>query len=91
MNISGPGSASFLWYDWTCSSRFNFHSCPVPIAIPTKPNGGNHTVLFTEAAITQAAHDASIRIAKALAHTGFRVLDDNEFYNNVRSPFLLLE
>ncbi|KIJ55711.1 hypothetical protein M422DRAFT_151213 [Sphaerobolus stellatus SS14] len=52
-------------------------------AIPTKPNGGNHTVLFTEAAATQASHDASIRVAKALAHAGFRVIDDDDFYQKV--------
>ncbi|KAF8587929.1 amidohydrolase [Ramaria rubella] len=56
-------------------------------SIPTKPNGGNHTSLFTAAARTQEAHDASMVIAKALAHTGFRVINDDEFFEKVKSSF----
>jgi len=55
----------------------------VVIAIPTKRNGGNHTALFTVSARTQEAHDASIVIAKALAYTGFRVIDDEAFFKKV--------
>jgi hypothetical protein len=54
------------------------------IAIPTKPNGGNHTVLFAEAAATPEAHSATINVAKALAVTGSRVLTDDSFLAEVR-------
>ena len=39
--------------------------------------------MFTASARTQEAHDASLVIIKALAHTGFRLVDDNEFLNKV--------
>ncbi|KAF8481373.1 hypothetical protein JB92DRAFT_3149256 [Gautieria morchelliformis] len=56
-------------------------------AIPTKPNGGNHTASFAASARTQEAHDASLVIAKALAHTGFRVIDDSQFLDKVKRSF----
>ncbi|KAJ7612453.1 hypothetical protein DFH06DRAFT_1015155, partial [Mycena polygramma] len=46
-------------------------------AIPTEPNGGNHTIGFTKAAATQEAHDATLLVTKGLAHTGFRALRDD--------------
>lgn len=55
--------------------------------IPTVPNGGNHTVAFTEAAATVAAHRATLNVAKALAATGVRVLDDTDFRAEVRKSF----
>jgi len=55
--------------------------------IPTKPNGGNHTALFTEAAGTEAAHEATLIAIKSLAHTGFRVIDDEVFFDDVKGAF----
>ncbi|KAI0029188.1 hypothetical protein K488DRAFT_56990, partial [Vararia minispora EC-137] len=51
---------------------------------------GNHTVGFAKAAGTLRAHKASMLVMKGLAHTGLRVLDDDNFYREVRlaSPLL---
>ena len=57
---------------------------PPPTAIPTVPNGGNHTPGFTAAAKTPEAHAATMLTTKALALAGFRVLDDAEYYAKVR-------
>ncbi|TDL15653.1 hypothetical protein BD410DRAFT_796184 [Rickenella mellea] len=56
-------------------------------AIPTQPNGGNHTALFTDAARAPEAHKATMTITKGLALTGFRALDDDAFYESVRKAF----
>ncbi|KZT63486.1 hypothetical protein DAEQUDRAFT_747817 [Daedalea quercina L-15889] len=56
-------------------------------AIPTVENGGNHTIAFTEAAASEAAHKATLDVAKALAATGVRVLDDAEFCDKVKGAF----
>ncbi|PCH37522.1 hypothetical protein WOLCODRAFT_134580 [Wolfiporia cocos MD-104 SS10] len=55
--------------------------------IPTVPNGGNHTIAFTEAAGSEAAHKACLNVTKALAATGVRVLDDASFYQKVKDTF----
>ncbi|PCH36418.1 amidohydrolase [Wolfiporia cocos MD-104 SS10] len=55
--------------------------------IPTKPNGGNHTPQFTWAAGTAEAHALTIKTAKGLAATGFRVLDDEAFTVQVRKAW----
>ncbi|KAI0923499.1 hypothetical protein AcV5_009025 [Taiwanofungus camphoratus] len=52
-------------------------------AIPTQPNGGNHTPQFTQAAGTPEAHAATLAIAKGLAALGFRVVDDADFSEKV--------
>ncbi|KAJ7668311.1 hypothetical protein B0H17DRAFT_949810, partial [Mycena rosella] len=52
-------------------------------AIPTVPNGGNHTIGFTKAAASQEAHDATMLVTKGLAHTGFRALRDDDFFKQV--------
>lgn len=54
-------------------------------AIPTLPNGGNHTIGFTKAAASQEAHDATLLVSKGLAHTGFRALRDDDFFKQVRN------
>ncbi|KAJ3520990.1 hypothetical protein NMY22_g12501 [Coprinellus aureogranulatus] len=54
------------------------------IAIPTSPNGGNHTPAFAQAAATQEAHDAMLTITKGLALLGYRVLSDPQFLSEVR-------
>ncbi|EJD07264.1 uncharacterized protein FOMMEDRAFT_74213, partial [Fomitiporia mediterranea MF3/22] len=53
-------------------------------AIPTVPNGGNHTAEFTKAARTREAHDATMTVTKGLALVGVRALDDEAFFINVR-------
>ncbi|KAI0757194.1 amidohydrolase [Daedaleopsis nitida] len=52
-------------------------------AIPTEPNGQNHTPQFTKAAATPEAHDATLKVAAAMAAIGFRVLQDAEFADEV--------
>ncbi|KAH9832533.1 amidohydrolase [Rhodofomes roseus] len=52
--------------------------------IPTEPNGGNHTPQFTKSAGTIEAHRLAIKTIKALALTGFRVVDDAQFAEDVR-------
>ena len=52
-------------------------------AIPTEPNGGNHTPAFTSAAATPEAHQACLEVCKALALTGLRVIEDDRFYAEV--------
>ncbi|KIJ55799.1 hypothetical protein M422DRAFT_24314 [Sphaerobolus stellatus SS14] len=56
-------------------------------AIPTQPNGGNHTVRFTDAAKTEEAHEITINITKVLALMGFRVIDDDAFFEKVCETF----
>ena len=52
-------------------------------AIPTEPNGGNHTPAFTSASATPEAHQACLEVCKALALTGLRVIKDDHFYAEV--------
>ncbi|KAJ7115957.1 hypothetical protein C8R44DRAFT_793745 [Mycena epipterygia] len=56
-------------------------------AIPTVPNGGNHTIGFTKAAASEEAHGATMLVAKGLAHTGFRALRDDDFFKQVLASF----
>jgi len=86
-------------YNWvvcteatTASTDFGniSHALPAlhPVyAIPTEPRGGNHTLAFAKAAITMAAHDATMVVTKALALTGYRVLSDSDFFCKVRDSF----
>ena len=53
------------------------------LAIPTVPNGGNHTPAFATAARSQAAHAATMTITKGLALTAYRVLTDDDFFREV--------
>lgn len=53
------------------------------LAIPTQPNGGNHTPGFTEAARTKAAHECTLRVSKALTQLGLRAIMDEEFLKQV--------
>ncbi|KAF8817418.1 amidohydrolase [Phlegmacium glaucopus] len=76
----------------TASTDFGNVSCALPAlhpayAIPTEPRGGNHTPAFARAAISQAAHDATMVITKALAMTGYRVISDFDFFCKVRDSF----
>ncbi|THH13534.1 hypothetical protein EW146_g6688 [Bondarzewia mesenterica] len=56
-------------------------------SITTDPNSSNHTPGFEKASRTRAAHKATMKVAKSLALTGFRVLDDCAFYSQVRKAF----
>ncbi|KAF8159514.1 hypothetical protein B0H34DRAFT_782235 [Crassisporium funariophilum] len=76
----------------TASTDFGNVSYALPalhpsFAIPTEPQGGNHTAAFAKAAISEAAHEATIVISKGLALTGYRVLCDLDFFNKVRASF----
>jgi hypothetical protein len=51
-------------------------------AIPS-PNGSNHTAPFADAAATPAAHKACMTITKGLAMTGFRLIEDYDFFQRV--------
>ncbi|TFK39859.1 hypothetical protein BDQ12DRAFT_514616 [Crucibulum laeve] len=56
-------------------------------AIPTEPQGGNHTPAFAKAAATKPAHAATMLVTKGLAITGFRVLSDNVFFEKIQNAF----
>jgi metal-dependent amidase/aminoacylase/carboxypeptidase family protein len=56
-------------------------------SIPTIPEGGNHTRAFTDSARSQAAHDATLVVSKALAHVGMRVITDDGFLHQVKDAF----
>lgn len=55
--------------------------------IPVQPKGGNHTREFTGSAREPAAHEACFKVSKALAMTGFRVVADQTFYEEVKRAF----
>ncbi|KAL4078670.1 hypothetical protein V8B97DRAFT_1865111 [Scleroderma yunnanense] len=52
-------------------------------AIPTVTNGGNHTPAFADSARSTEAHKATMSVTKGLAWTGFRVIADDQFYDQV--------
>lgn len=56
-------------------------------AIPTEAKGGNHTAAFAKSAATVEAHAAMMCIAKVLALTGYRILADAAFCNQVKGAF----
>ncbi|KAG8691612.1 hypothetical protein FRC11_015049 [Ceratobasidium sp. 423] len=56
-------------------------------AIPTIPNGGNHTPEYTAAARTQEAHERAVAVSKGLATVGLRALLDKEFLRIVKDDF----
>ena len=51
--------------------------------IPTKPQGGNHTPAFAQAAARLEAHQETITVTKALALIGFKVIVDKLFFDQV--------
>ena len=53
------------------------------LAIPTVPQGGNHTKEFTNSARTIEAHNVTLTIVKALSMTAFRAVQDGGFYQEV--------
>ncbi|PVF97124.1 hypothetical protein CPB86DRAFT_466426 [Serendipita vermifera] len=56
-------------------------------AIPTRPDGGNHTPGFTEAARTKQAHTCTLRVSKALTQVGVRAILDEAFLKEVKGAF----
>ncbi|KDQ12657.1 hypothetical protein BOTBODRAFT_56682 [Botryobasidium botryosum FD-172 SS1] len=54
-------------------------------AIPTVPNGGNHTTAFRDSAATTEAHEATLTVTKAIAVTGLRILGDAEYLANAKA------
>ena len=60
-------------------------------AIPTEPQGGNHTAAFAKAAISEAAHSATMVITKGLALTGYRILTDTPFFDKVMNIHCKIE
>ncbi|KAJ2918695.1 hypothetical protein MD484_g1782, partial [Candolleomyces efflorescens] len=77
---------------WTASTDFGNVSYALPalhpaFAIPTVPNGGNHTPAFAKAAATQEAHDAMLLITQGLAVTAYRVLADAQFLLEIQAEF----
>ncbi|KAG6898319.1 hypothetical protein C0992_011910 [Termitomyces sp. T32_za158] len=80
-------SASTDFGNVTYGGYYSFHPIYGPPAIPTEPNGGNHTPKFTCAAQTMEAHVAAIKVTKGLALTGLRVLSDELFFEEVKAAF----
>ena len=60
------------------------------VAIPTVAGGTNHTPEFTKSTATPEAHKATLNVAKALAAVGFRVLHDDDFYEEVSASTVSL-
>ncbi|KAF9269181.1 amidohydrolase [Marasmius fiardii PR-910] len=56
-------------------------------AIPTEPNGGNHTPAFARSAATEEAHEATMIVTNALALTAFRAIRDEAFFQEVVNSF----
>jgi len=56
-------------------------------AIPTEPDGGNHTVRFTAAARRKEAHEVTLVVTKTLAHVGMKVLQDEGFLEKIKGAF----
>jgi hypothetical protein len=55
------------------------------------PQGGNHTPAFAKAAITEAAHSATMAVTKGLALIGYRVLMDSAFFDKVLNTYSTIE
>ena len=55
--------------------------------IPVGPGEGNHTPGFAKAAATPRAHEETIKVAKGLAATAWRVLTDDEFFQAAKKEF----
>lgn len=86
------GSVNYGWGINSASTDFGNVTYELPslhpgFAIPTVPNGGNHTHDFTKSTKTEAAHKATLNISKALAAIGVRVVEDDEFYAQVKETF----
>ncbi|KAF9563860.1 hypothetical protein CPC08DRAFT_661451 [Agrocybe pediades] len=86
------GAIDYEWGIKSASTDFGNITYAMPalhpgFAIPTIEDGGNHTIKFTRAAATPEAHHACLDVSKALAATGVRVLNDDEFFEKVQKTF----
>ncbi|KIK68290.1 hypothetical protein GYMLUDRAFT_256038 [Collybiopsis luxurians FD-317 M1] len=86
------GGIDFEWGIHSASTDFGNVTYALPslhpgFAIPSVENGGNHTRDFAKSAATIEAHNACLDVSKALAHTGIRVLIDDEYYAEVQRTF----
>jgi len=76
----------------TASTDFGNVSYHLPalhpgFAIPTEPNGGNHTPAFVKAAATPEAHTAMMTTSALLALTGLRALSDDTFFRRMKAEY----
>ncbi|KAF8270590.1 hypothetical protein EI94DRAFT_1770781 [Lactarius quietus] len=83
---SKTGPVDYEWGIGSASTDFGNVTYALPsihpgFSIPTERNGGNHTPAFTSAAATPEAHQACLEVCKALALTGLRVIQDDQFYS----------
>ncbi|KAJ7704398.1 hypothetical protein B0H17DRAFT_1193643 [Mycena rosella] len=86
------GTIDYEWGIKSASTDFGNVTYALPalhpgFAIPTVPDGGNHTPGFTKAAATPQAHAACLDVSKALAAVGVRVIIDDAFFAEVRKTF----
>ncbi|KAK2460080.1 hypothetical protein APHAL10511_007914 [Amanita phalloides] len=92
ITLNKYGDIDYEWGIKHASTDFGNVTYALPslhpgFAIPTVVNGGNHTRDFRDAAATEPAHDACLRVSKALAGTGIRVLLDDQFFSEVKRTF----
>jgi len=92
ITLNKYGGIDYMWGIKDASTDFGNVTYALPslhpgFAIPTVANGGNHTREFRDAAATEAAHDACLRVSKALAGTGIKVLLDDQFFQEVKRTF----
>ncbi|KAJ7164919.1 aminoacylase 1-like protein 2 [Mycena filopes] len=86
------GSIDYEWGIKSASTDFGNVTYAMPslhpgFAIPTVPDGGNHTSGFATSAATMPSHYACLDVSKALAAVGVRVVIDDHFYNQVQRTF----
>ncbi|KAJ7178017.1 hypothetical protein C8R46DRAFT_888383, partial [Mycena filopes] len=78
------GSIDYEWGIKSASTDFvTMPSLHPGFAIPTVPDGGNHTSGFAKSAAIMSSHYACLDVSKALAATGVRVVIDDHFYSQV--------
>ncbi|KAL7409017.1 hypothetical protein BDY24DRAFT_419267 [Mrakia frigida] len=58
---------------------YSLPACHPGFKIPAPVGSSNHTVGFAEAAGTEGAHTAAIKVASGLAGVGMRVIEDEKF------------
>ncbi|KAF7762176.1 hypothetical protein Agabi119p4_8769 [Agaricus bisporus var. burnettii] len=90
--LNHHGSIDYGWGISGASTDFGNVSYALPslhpgFAIPTVPNGGNHTREFAKAAATVEAHKQCLIISIALAGTAIRVLTDDTYFEGVKKAF----
>lgn len=66
---------------------FEVPSLHPAFAIPSQPQGGNHTPAFAIAARSTEAHKLCMTVAKGLAQTGFLILANDHFYAEVKKEY----